>query len=161
MELDKLQVLQGETGSDDHGVTVSGTSVGRGTGKVSSTVTAGGQDGLVRSESVQGTVLEVQGDDTDALSVLHQEVQGKVLDEKVGVVSEGLSVEGVKNGVSGSVGGSGTSVGLTSLAVLEGLTTERSLVNLALFGSGKGDTIVLELRDEYSFAQRRRWHSPR
>jgi hypothetical protein len=65
----------------------------------------------VRPEPVQGSVLHVEGDDTDALSLrAHEQVEGKVLDEEVGVVLEGLSVEGVKHGVSRSIGGGSASV---------------------------------------------------
>jgi hypothetical protein len=77
---------------------------------------------------VQSAVLLVVGNDTTALAVLHDQVNGEVLDEIVGVVSERLSVEGVQKGVSGSVSGGTASVGLATLAVLLGLTTKSSLV---------------------------------
>ena len=44
-----------------------------------------------------------------------------------------------------AVGGSGAAVGLTALAEVERLTTERALVDLALLGTREGDTEVLEL----------------
>merc|ERR1712093_21258 len=62
-------------------------------------------------------------------------------------MSEGLAVEGVLDGVPGSVGSGGASVGLSTLAVLERLTTKGALVDLALLGSGEGNTEVLELDD--------------
>jgi hypothetical protein len=77
---------------------------------------------------VQGTVLLIVGEDTAALAVLHDEIEGKVLDEVVGVVSEGLAVKRVEESVSGSVGSSAASVCLAALAVLLRLATESSLV---------------------------------
>ncbi len=56
-----------------------------------------------------------------------------------------LTVEGVKHGVTGTVGGGGTSVSLTTLTVVERLTTESTLVDLAVLGTGEGKTEVLEL----------------
>jgi len=65
----------------------------------------------VRPESVKGSVLHVQSENSDTLSLGgHEEIKSEVLDEEVGVVLERLSVESVQHGVSSSVGGGGTSV---------------------------------------------------
>lgn len=117
----------------------------RSTRKVRSAVTASSQDSFVASEPVESTVFHVNSKYTDTLAVLHEKVESKVLDEEVGVMSERLTVQGVENGVTGSVSGGGTSVSLTTLAVLKGLTPESSLVDFALLGSGEGHTVVLEL----------------
>ena len=47
--------------------------------------------------------------------------------------------------MSGSVGGGGTSVRLSSLSVLERLSSERSLVDLSFGGSREWQTVVLKL----------------
>jgi hypothetical protein len=94
---------------------------------------------------MQCSVFHVQSDDTDTLAILHEQVERKVFDEEVGVVSKRLTVQGVENGVTRSIGGGGTSVCLTTLAVLEGLTTERSLVDLSFLGSGEGYTVMFKL----------------
>lgn len=117
----------------------------RSTRKVRSAVTAGSQDSFVASEPVEGTIFHVNSKHTDTFAVLHEKIESKVLDEEVGVMSERLTVQGVENGVTGSVSGGGTSVSLTTLAVLKGLTPESSLVDFALLGSGEGHTVVLEL----------------
>lgn len=148
MELDELQILQRKSSTDDHSVTISRASVGTCAAEVGSSVTTGSQNGLVRTEAVQGTVFHVERNDTDTLAVLHDQVQREVLDEEVRVVAQRLAVESVENGVSSSVSGSGATVGLATLAVLEGLSTEGALVNLAFLGSGEGNTVVLELRLE-------------
>lgn len=145
VELNKLQILQRQPGTRDHGVSVTGTCVGGSTRKVGTAVTTGRQDGVVRSESMERSVFHVERDHTDTLAILHEQVERKVFDEEVGVVSEGLTVKGVQDGVTCSIGSGGTSVGLSTLAILEGLTTERSLVDLSFLGSGEGNTVVLEL----------------
>lgn len=145
VELDKLQILEGKAGSGDHGHTVTSTGVGRGTGEVGSSVTTGGQNGLVGSESMQGSVLLVVGNDTDTGAVLHEQVHGEVLNKEVSVVSERLSVKRVQHGVAGSVGNGTGSVGLASLTVVLGLTTEGSLVDSALVVSREGNTVVFQL----------------
>ncbi len=99
----------------------------------------------MRTEPVQGAVLHVARHDTDTLAVFHDQIERKVLNEEVCVVPEGLAVERVEEGVAGTVGRSSATVCLTALAELEGLTTERTLVDLALLGSREGDTEVLEL----------------
>jgi hypothetical protein len=131
VELNELQILVRKTSTGDHSHTVTSASVSRGTREVSTSVTTSGQDSVLCAEAVDGTILLVVGDDTLALAVLHDQIGGEVLNEVVGVVAEGLAVKSVKKSVTGSVGGGAASVGLTTLAVLLGLTTEGSLVAVA------------------------------
>lgn len=128
VELNELQILVRKTSTGDHSHTVTSASVSRGTREVSTSVTTSGQDSVLCAEAVDGTILLVVGNDTLALAVLHDQISGEVLDEVVGVVGERLAVESVKKSVTGSVGGGAASVGLTTLTVLLGLTTEGSLV---------------------------------
>lgn len=168
VELDKLEILVGETSTGNHGHTVTSASVSRRAAEVGTSVATGGEDGVVGEESVESAVLLVVGEDTTALAVLHNQVKGEVLDEVVGVVAQRLAVQGVQKGVAGSVGGGAASVGLATLAILLRLTTESSLVavrrpvsdaarqlglglgvdqnlHLAFLGTGKGAAVVLEL----------------
>ena len=135
VELDELKILQRKAGTRDHGVSVTRARVCTRAAEVRSSVATGREDGLVRAETVEGAVLHVERNDTDTLAVLHDEVEGEVLDEEVGVVAEGLAVERVEEGVAGTVGRGGTTVSLATLAEFEGLTTERTLVDLALLRS--------------------------
>lgn len=64
--------------------------------KVSASITTGSQDGLVGPKAVEGTVFHVECNDTDTLAVLHDQVEGKVFDEEVSVMAEGLAIEGVE-----------------------------------------------------------------
>jgi hypothetical protein len=145
VELNELKILVGETGTGNHGHTVTGTGVGRCAREVGSAVSTSSENSVVGKESVQGAVLLVVGEDTAALTILHNQVEGEVLDEVVGLVSERLSVESVKKGVAGSVSSSAASVSLSTLSVLLGLTTESSLVNLAILSSREGAAVVLKL----------------
>jgi hypothetical protein len=145
VELNELKILVGETGTGNHGHTVTGTGVGRCAREVGSAVSTSSENSVVGKESVQGAVLLVVGKDTSALTILHNQVEGEVLDEVVGLVSERLSVESVKKGVAGSVSSSAASVSLSTLSVLLGLTTESSLVNLAILSSREGAAVVLKL----------------
>lgn len=77
---------------------------------------------------MQSAVFLVVGEDTTAFTILHNQVDGEVLDEVVGVVSERLAVESVQKSVTSSVSGGTASVGLTTLAKLLRLTAKSSLV---------------------------------
>ena len=88
VELDKLHVLVGEPGPADHGGAVTSAGVGRGGGEVRLARTASGHDRVLGAEPVDGAVLETESDHSATLTVLHQKVQGKVLDKVVAVVSE-------------------------------------------------------------------------
>lgn len=85
MELHKLVVLIGQSLAQGHGIAIPGTSVCRRTRKVGPAIAARGQHGVFGTDTMQGTVLHVQGNDSHAgLSVVtHQQVQTKVFD-KVG-----------------------------------------------------------------------------
>jgi len=135
MELNELQILERETGTGNHGVTVTSASVSRCAGEVGASVSSGGKDGLMGAEAVEGTILHVQGENTTALTVLHDQIQGKVLDEEVGVVAKRLAVEGVEDGVTGTISDGSAAVSLTTFTELQTLTTEGTLVDLALLGS--------------------------
>ena len=135
MELHELKILQREAGARNHRVTVTRARVRTRATEVCATVTAGREHGLVRAEPVERAVLHVESHDADTLAVLHDQVEREVLNEEVGVVTERLAVERVEESVASTVCRSRAAVGLATLAVLEGLATERALVDLALLGS--------------------------
>jgi hypothetical protein len=130
VELDEFEILVGKTSTSNHSHTVTSASVGGGTAEVGTAVTTSGEDGVVGEESVESTILLVVGEDTTALAVLHDQVEGEVLDEVVGVVAERLPIESVQQGVAGTVSSSAATVGLASLSVLLRLTTEGTLVTI-------------------------------
>jgi hypothetical protein len=145
MELHKLQILQRQTSTGDHGIAITRASVCGRAREVGPSVTTSRENGLVGTETVKGSVLHVEGNDTDTLAVLHNQVQGEVFDKVLRVMSQGLAVECVENGVAGTVGSGGASVSLATLAELERLSTKGTLVDLAFLRSGEGYTVVLEL----------------
>ena len=95
VELDEFQILVGETGAGDHGHTIACTGVGGCATEVCASVASRGQDCVVRAKAVECAIFLVVRDDTLALTIFHNQVQGEVLDKVVGVVSEGLAVESV------------------------------------------------------------------
>lgn len=88
MELDKLHVLVRQTSTADHSGSVTGTGVSTGSREVGLAGTAAGQYGVLSVEPVDGSVLQAEGDDTNTFSVFHQQIQGKVLNKVIAVVSE-------------------------------------------------------------------------
>jgi hypothetical protein len=90
-------------------------------------------------------VLHAHGHDTVALSVVHEQISGEVLDEEHGVVREGLSVEGVQHGMARAIRCGGATVRLAARTVLERLATECALINLAILSTREGKTVRLEL----------------
>jgi len=67
--------------------------------------------------------------DAAADALVHNEVEGEILDEEFGVVPERLLVERVQDGVAGAVGGGAGALG-DALAELRGHAAERPLVDL-------------------------------
>lgn len=130
VELHELEILVGKTSTSNHGHTVTSASVSRSAAEVSTSVTTGGKNSVGGQETVKSAVLLVISENAAALAILHDQVNGEVLDEVVGVVPEGLAVESVKKGVAGTISGSAAAVGLATLSVLLGLTTEGTLVTI-------------------------------
>lgn len=95
VELHELEILVGQIRPGDHGGTVTSASVRRGAREVGPSVSTGGQNRVLGSETMQGAVLQAQGNHAPTFAVFHQEVQGEVLDEVVAVVAQRLSVQGV------------------------------------------------------------------
>ena len=87
-------------------VAVAGAGVSGGAGLVDPAATAGGDDGHVGAEAVDRSILQAPGEQATAAAVLvHQQVDGKILDEEARLVLEALLVERVQDRVAGAVGG--------------------------------------------------------
>ena len=135
VELDELEILEWESSTNDHSISITRACVRACAAEVGSSISTSGENSFVCAEPVKSTVFHVHGHNTNTLSTFHDQVEGEVLDEEVGVVTEGLAVERVEESVASTVCRSRAAVGLATLAVLEGLATERPLVDLALLGS--------------------------
>ncbi len=148
MELHELHVLQRQAGAQHHGVAVAGAAMRAGAPEVCPSVSAGGQDRLLGSETMHRAVLEAKGDDTDAATaIVHHQVEGKVLDEKGGALVEGLPIERVKHGVPGPIGGGAAAPHWRALAIFGVVPAERALVDLAVLRARERHAVVLELVD--------------
>lgn len=145
MELHEFEILEWQSGTYNHSIPVSGACVRARTAEVRASITTGSQDCLVCSEPVQCSVFHVKCDDTYTLSVLHDQIKSEVLNEEIGVMTQRLAVEGVKESVAGTISGSSATVCLASLAVLQRLTTKGALVDLALLRTRKWNTIMFQL----------------
>ncbi len=118
-----------------------------GAGEIGAPVAAGGEDRHVGAEAMDRAVVELDGDDAAAAAlVVHDQVDGEILDEEFGRMAQRLPVHGVQHGVAGAVGGrAGPLRG--ALAVVGGHAAERTLVDLAVFAARERQAPVLELVD--------------
>ena len=118
VELHELHVLQRQAGAQHHGVAVARAGVGRGRREIRASVAARRQDRHVGAEAVDLARRHVERDDAAAAALLvHDQVEGEILDEEVGLVAHRLAVEGVQHGVAGAVGGRAGALG-GALAVI-------------------------------------------
>jgi hypothetical protein len=145
MELNKLQILKWKARSCDHGIAVTRAGVRTGTAEVCTAISTSSENGIVRSEPMEGTIFHVQSDDTDTLSFVHNEIKRKIFNEEIGVVSQRLAIKSMKDGMPCSIGSRSTAIGLSTFPVLERLSTECTLVNFALFCTRERDAEAFEL----------------
>jgi len=132
MKLHELHVLVGDAGARHHRGAVARARVRRGAREVGAAVAARRHHRVVGAEAVEGAVLQAHGDHAHALAALHDEVEGEVLDEEVGVVSERLAVEGVEERVAGPVGDAAAALGLAAVAVVQAGAAKGALVDSAV-----------------------------
>ena len=150
VELHELHVFQGKTGAQHHGVAVARAGVRARAGEVGAAVAAGGEDGLLGAEAMQAAVVELEGDDAAAGAILvHQQVDGEILDEELGRVLQRLAVQRVQHGVAGAVGGGAGALRRRAFAIFRGHAAEGALVDTAVLGAAEGHAVVLELVDGF------------
>ena len=124
--------------------------------EVSAPVPARCKHRFVRTEAVKGAVFHVESNHADTLAILHDEIECKIFDEKVGVVTQRLAIKSVQQCVTSAVRCSSAAVRLSTFAVLERLTTESALINFSFLGTRKWYAKVLELLGkcyDYTFGE--------
>ena len=147
MELHELQILQRQARAQHHAATVAGAGMGRGAGEVGAAIAAGGQDDHLRPEQVQGAIGQVPAEHAGAGTFLiHDQVDGEILDEEMRVVLQRLAIERVQHGVPGTVGGGTGPLRGCPLTELRGHAAEGTLIDAAFLGTAEGHTEVLQLQ---------------
>ena len=81
-----------------------------------------------------------------AALVVHDQVDGEILDEELGGMAQRLAVHGVQHGVAGAVCGGAGALRL-ALAEIGGHAAEGALEDLAVLGAREGHAPMLELVD--------------
>ncbi len=119
MKLHEFKILQRQPCTRNHSITIARARVRARAAKVSPSISASGKDGFVCTEAVEGTIFHVEGNNTDALAILHYKVERKVFDEKVRIVTQGLAIEGMQQCMTSTVSRSGAAVSLSTLSVLQ------------------------------------------
>ncbi len=148
VELDEFHVLQWQPGTQHHGVAVTGASVSRGAGLVDPTAAASGDDGHIGAESVNRPVLETPGEQAAARAVLvHQEVDGEILDKEARLMLEALLVERVQDRVAGAIRGGAGPISHVALGILRRVPAKAALVDLAGLGTAERHAEMFELDD--------------
>mmetsp|Transcript_92424 Transcript_92424/g.128293 ORF Transcript_92424/g.128293 Transcript_92424/m.128293 type:complete len:218 (+) Transcript_92424:1194-1847(+) len=150
MELHKLQVLHRQTRTRSHGTAVASAGVCRRTRLIGAPEATRRDDGRVRPEAMNGAVLHAHCKAAETLAIItHDQIHGKVLDKEQAVELQGHAVQRMQNGMAGSVSCRGTSVSLPALPELQALSTKGSLVDLAFWGAGEGQTKGLKLQNHF------------
>src|ERR1700724_293256 len=107
----------------------------RGSREIRPAVAAGREDNELRTEAVNGAVVELQADDAAAAAVLHDQVNREEFDEEFGLVTQRLTVECMQHCVAGPVGRRTGALRRRTLAELGGHAAERALVDAAVLGA--------------------------
>jgi hypothetical protein len=72
MELDEFKILVRQSGTSNHGHTITSAGVGRCAAEIGTAISASRENGMVGAEAVQSAIFLVVGDYSLALTILHQ-----------------------------------------------------------------------------------------
>lgn len=147
MELHKFQILRRQTLTRDQSSTITSACVSRGAGEEGTSIATGGNNRVLGTETMQATILQIDGQNAATLVILEDQIQSKVLHKVVAVVAQRLAIQGVQQRVTRTISDGTTSVRLSTLAELQALTTESALIDLSILGTREGHAVVLQFDD--------------
>src|SRR3546814_20310927 len=104
MELYGVNGLQVSAGEQHHAAAVSSARVLGRRGEIAATIAPGCQNDIMCAETMHRTVLHAERDHTPAYAIFHDEIEGEIFDEEIGVVFQALLIKRVQHGVAGAVG---------------------------------------------------------
>ncbi len=96
----------------------------------------------MRAEAMQFAFGHIEGHDTAADALFHDEIDREVLHEEGRGVAYRLLIQRVEHRVTGAVGGGAGALG-DALAIVRRHTAEGALIDASGFGTGKRHTVVL------------------
>src|SRR5690606_33817387 len=138
VELPHLHVLHGKARTDSHGHTVTGVDVSVGCGGVDTSGAASSKYCRLGLNENGFAVFHINGDNAHYRSVLVlDQINGKPLVEKHGVVAGVVLMKGMQQRMTGPVRSRTGAGRLATTAIVFGLTTEGTLINTAIFGTGE------------------------
>ena len=115
--------------------------------QIGAAVATGGQHRALRTEAVDGAVLQAPGGHTPAGAFLvHDQVEREILDEELHLMLQRLLIQRVQDGVARAVGGGAGAVG-RRLAVFLHVAAKRALIDAAILGAGERNAEMLQLVD--------------
>lgn len=146
VKLDKLHILKRQARAGHHAASIAGAGMGRGRREIGAAIAAGRQNHGLGAEDMHGAVVKLPRDNALTNAIFrHDQVDGEILDEELGLFLERLAIERVQDRVAGAVGGGAGALHRRSFAKLGGVAAEGALINLAFLGAREGHAIVLKL----------------
>ena len=144
VELHELHVLQRQPGTKHHGVAIARAGVGGGGGVIGAPVAACRQHHRLRAEAVDGAIIEAPRHYAAAHPADHDEVDGEIFDEEVGIVLQALLVESVQHRMARAVGRGAGALDRRPLAHVLHMPAERALVDGPVVVAAERHARVLE-----------------
>src|SRR5271169_5123185 len=134
-----------QAGAKNHAAAVARTGVGGGARLVNPSTAAGRYHGHVGAEPVQGAVLEAPSEQSTAYAVvIHNQIEGEILDEEACLMLETLLVERVKDSATRPIRRCTGAVGHLALGVISRVAAEAPLVDGPGLGPTKGHSQVFK-----------------
>src|ERR1700683_2086989 len=100
----------------------------------------------MRPKPVQSAIGHVERHHAPALTIVHDDVDREVFDEKTGLMFQGLLIQRMQHGMTGTIG-RGAGALRNSLAVMSRHAAKWPLINASILGARKRHAIMFELND--------------
>src|SRR5258707_1250852 len=118
MKLHKFHILIWESCSRYHCIPIPSTSMSTGTRKVGPSITTSCQHCVLCKHAMQCAILHTQTQHARTSPINHQQVQRKILNEKIRIMLQRLSIQSMQHGMPSPVRSTSSSMRLATLAIL-------------------------------------------
>ena len=93
---------------------------------------------------MNGSIIQLETDDTTAAPVFHDQIDGEEFDKEFGLVTQRLAIQRVQHRMAGAVGRRAGALRRRPLAKVGGHAAERTLIDTAILGARERHAPMLE-----------------
>jgi len=135
MKLNEFHVLQGQPGTQHHGIAIARACMRRGRREIGAAIAAGREDHELRPETMNGPVVKFEADDAAAAAIFHDQINGEIFNKEFRLVAQRLTIKRMQHRVTSAVGRRAGALRRRPLAKVCGHPAEWALIDAPILGA--------------------------